>query len=269
MASLGLSTCGGKENLPHFLEDCKTAGIEVLEISCTDEMATAFDYAAFVQKAEALGIAVWSFHLPFYPFETIDIAATEEEKRRATVAHYAELMAKFSALGVKIFVVHPSGEPIADDERVAKMQAAKRSLSELAAIAETYGVTVAVEDLPRTCLGNTTEEILELLAADERLKCCFDTNHLLFGSPVEFVEAVADRIVTLHVSDYDFVDERHLLPGEGENDWSSLTAALRRAGYGGPWLYEIPFRGFNGDLEIPLTPADIAENAEHFFLEMN
>lgn len=264
MLPLALSTCGEKEYLPHFLEDCRAAGITALEISCTDEMAVSYDYAAFIRKAAENGISIWSFHLPFYPFETIDISAVEEEKRRGTVAHFAALIKKFSAFGIRIFVIHPSLEPIADDQRKAKTEAAKRSLAELAGIAASYGAVIAVEDLPRSCLGRSSSEILELLSADDRLMCCFDTNHLLGEDPVAFAEAVGSRIITLHVSDYDFADERHWMPGDGAIDWAALIAALRRISYHGPWLYEIPFRGYLNDLEIPLTPADIAENAKSF-----
>ena len=43
----------------------------------------------------------------------------------------------------------------------------------------------------------------------------------------------------MHVSDYDFVDERHLLPGEGLNDWPVIVSLLEDAGYDGPFLYEV------------------------------
>ena len=44
---------------------------------------------------------------------------------------------------------------------------------------------------------------------------------------------------SLHVSDYDFVDERHDLPGHGVNHWNEILDLLQEAGYKGPILYEI------------------------------
>lgn len=44
---------------------------------------------------------------------------------------------------------------------------------------------------------------------------------------------------SLHISDYDFVDERHDLPGCGINQWHALLDLLKDAGYNGPALYEI------------------------------
>ena len=46
-------------------------------------------------------------------------------------------------------------------------------------------------------------------------------------------------IITLHISDYDFVDERHWLPKEGKTDWDSLIKALVECGYDGVWMYEV------------------------------
>ena len=52
---------------------------------------------------------------------------------------------------------------------------------------------------------------------------------------------VGDKIITLHVSDYDFMNERHWLPGEGQNDWQKIIKSLKEVGYTGVWMYEIRF----------------------------
>ena len=96
-----------------------------------------------------------------------------------------------------------------------------------------------MEDLPRTCLGNTADNILRLISANDKLRVCFDTNHLLTDDNVHFIEKVGSKIITLHVSDYDFTDEKHWLPGEGLNDWNAIYAALQKVNYGGVWMYEI------------------------------
>ena len=56
---------------------------------------------------------------------------------------------------------------------------------------------------------------------------------------VKFINELGSKIITLHVSDYDFVDEKHWLPYEGNNDWVGIVTALENAGYEGPWMYEI------------------------------
>ena len=95
---------------------------------------------------------------------------------------------------------------------------------------------------------------------------CFDTNHLFGEDTAEFVRKVGDKLITLHVSDYDFVNERHWLPGEGKIDWQSLLKALNEVGYQGPWLYEIGAKCPNSILrDRDLTCEDFVRNANELF----
>lgn len=264
MRTVGLSTCGfplTKENFAAL----KAAGIDAVEISMPWDQYADIDYAAVQRYAEKYGIQLWSFHLPFCPFEQVDISSPDEALRQGTIAYYTTLIEKATAIGIKTFIVHPSGEPIADDRREQHVKQAMHSLDELAEIAAGHGAVIAVEDLPRTCLGNTSEELLRLIGVNDALRICFDTNHLLGEDPVHFVHAVGDKIVTTHVSDYDFLDERHWLPGEGNVDWHALLDALDEAGYHGMWLYELGLEAPNVTRPRKLTFADFRRNADELF----
>ena len=100
-------------------------------------------------------------------------------------------------------------------------------------------MTLCLENLPRTCLCRTSDEMLKFLAAIPELKVVFDTNHSLAEENVHYIHAVGSKIVSLHVSDYDFIDERHLLPGEGLNPWPKILESLEEEGYNGRFLYEL------------------------------
>ena len=70
----------------------------------------------------------------------------------------------------------------------------------------------------------------------------FDTNHALAEDNITFLSSLINSgipIHSLHISDYDFVDERHRLPGDGVNRWQDILALLERAGYTGPLMYEV------------------------------
>ena len=142
------------------------------------------------------------------------------------------------------------------------MKYAKESLVILSDICAEYGARILVENLPRTCLGKDAGEIKELLSADERLRCVFDTNHLLGGrKPEDFAREIGDKIVSLHVSDYDGIDEKHWLPGEGIVDWVALMDALDDIGYDGPFLYELGYTTPNTVSRTrELTPEDFIRN---------
>ena len=113
------------------------------------------------------------------------------------------------------------------------------------------------ENLPRQ---QRKGEIKDLISADERLRVCFDTNHLLIGDNVEFVRALGEKIVTVHISDYDFSDERHWLPFEGKNDWDKIIGALCDVGYSGPFMYEVSLSDDPEDGKRPHIFSDYLTN---------
>ena len=117
-------------------------------------------------------------------------------------------------------ILHPSAEPIADSLRGLHIEHSIHSINTLAAVAARYEAQLLVEDLPRTCLCNTSGEMLSIFERlDPAVGVCFDTNHLLQESPEAFARALGGRIASLHVSDYDAVDEKHWLMGRGTIDW--------------------------------------------------
>jgi len=131
----------------------------------------------------------------------------------------------------------------------------------MAEFAAQFDAYVCVEDLPRTCLGHDVKEMVELVSAHDRLRVCFDVNHLLTiygGTHLEFVKQLGDKIITTHMSDYDFIDERHYFAGEGEINWEELITAMEEADYNGPFLYE---GGFDPSSYKPETPYGTIETA--------
>lgn len=257
----GLSTCGKTVN-EEFFASCAEAGIDCIELTLHYRAYSDYDYAGTVALAEKHNVEIWSCHLPFMPFETVDISSSDGEIRSSTVAFLKDIIGRAGEAGIKRFIVHPSAEPIDETERAARLAYARKSLSELQDEADKYGAVICAEDLPRTCIGRNSYEIRELIKDDPRLMVCFDTNHLLGEYIREFIVNVGARIATVHISDYDFVNERHWLPGEGKIDWRELYDTLVSVGYAGPWLYEI---GYSAPASIvrerPLTPADFVRNA--------
>lgn len=261
---LGLSSCNKTIN-DKFFSDCAEAGITDIEISEGRlEESCRLPFKEIAESAKRHNVNLWSFHFPFVPFNEIDVSRKDLQKN--TLEKLGALMEKAAAVGVKTFVIHASGEPIDEADRRARIECAKESLYRLAEKASAFGGTIAVENLPRTCLGRNSDDILELISAHKDLRVCFDTNHLLSEDPVDFVKRVGNKIVTLHVSDYDRINERHWLPGEGCIDWQALINALRDVGYKGVWLYEIDYACPKSIIRNrDLRCADFSENAKALF----
>jgi len=236
------------DTLRHY----KACGIEGIEISLPWQEYETINLPQIVQNAAEAGITVCSLHLPFS--REISIATLNEEHRAAAIAQQRRLIAEASANGIHRFVLHPSSEPIADEDRARCMQLAKEALAELAEWAAQHESVICVENLPRTCLGHTADEMLELLSADDRLRVCFDVNHLLTSNGsthAECVQKLGSKIVTLHLSDYDFIDERHFLPGNGLINWNEVITLLEEADYNGPFMYEVSHTNAPGPLDYP------------------
>lgn len=262
MFKTGLSTCG-KPICEELFKSYCDAGIDALEISVDKTEHPTLDLNLISQLSKKYGITIWSYHLPFAPFDKINPSV--RSVRDGTLVYFEELISKASKIGVDKFVVHPSGET-EPQARAEALECARETFGMLAKIGKKYGATIAVEVLPRTCLGNCSEEINYLISADDSLRVCLDTNHLLKEDIVDFIHNVGDKIITTHVSDYDFVDEKHWMPGEGKLDFSRVLKALKEVGYNGPWLYEVHFKTPDTiKRSRMLCCEDIARNAKELF----
>lgn len=254
---IGASRSMNGVNNAEILKELANGKLKCIELSANYE--TYYGNLDFVNKsleikkaASEYGIILWSVHLPFSSKN--DISTLNDEWREFAVNTNIEMINSAAKAGFKVAVVHPSAEPISDEERPLRFKNSKENLKILAETAKSVGMRLAVENLPRTCLGNHSGEILALMDGNPDLYCCFDTNHLLIQDNTEFIKAVNDKIITIHVSDYDFIDERHRLPLNGKNDWKAIITALETAGYNGPWIYEVSLQQEN------ITVADLPAN---------
>lgn len=263
MFVIGLSTYAKTIDEKLFLQ-YREAGVGAMEIAQPVDILESLDFGEIYTLSQKYGIRLNSLHLPFSPSERFDIS--DPAICEKTIEYHTNLIKKAAAIGIKKFIIHPSTEPIKADKRRERMDCAKLSLSRLADVAAQEGAVMCVEDLPRTCLGRNSEEIAELISVDGRLKLCLDTNHLFAEALPDYIRKFGNRIVTLHVSDYDFLNERHWLPGEGDIDWQAVLSALEEVSYEGPWLYEVGFdRPDTLVADRALNCEDFARNAKEIF----
>ena len=267
MYRIGLSSCGYELDEASFAK-LQAAGILDIEISEGFSRYPTLDHKRVGKLAEQFGVNIWSYHLPFAGNGVFDIASLDEELRKKTVSSLSEYIKKGADIGIDKFVQHPCGEPVSmfPMTRAEQMKRAMESLDFLAETAASCGAVIAVEDLPRSCLGRDAEEIKQLISANDKLRVCFDTNHMLVEDNLHFVDELGDKIITVHISDYDFKNERHWLPGEGKIDWPALYGKIKESGYNGVWLYEISLgcpKTIYRDRD--LTFEDFVRNANEIF----
>ena len=183
---------------------------------------------------------VFSAHAPFG--EKLDLSSLDDEIRHAGVSACVSVAELLSKLGGKTLVIHSS--PHIDDpsQRAERLAGCAASVAEIADHCRGLGISVAVELLAGTQLGNTGQELLDILKAVDRpnVGVCLDVNHVFPADDlIPTVRLLGTHIITLHISDYDGIEEKHWLPTQGVIDWDGLVRALREMGYSGPFIYEM------------------------------
>lgn len=226
---------------PIDLHEVKRAGLDCIEL--TWQPLDIFDPEVkwkcdqVVAAARKMGLEVTSLHIPFgteWDPSSADPAGCEQviNKVRQVFSYAREW-------GIRTAVFHPSWEPILPEERAQRLETARQTLGQLSRDAASYGIRLAAECLPRTCLGHSASEMEYLTAGNPELGICCDVNHLFKEKPQHFIERLGDRIVTTHISDNDGMDEKHWLPGEGIIEWREVLAAFAGKGYRGVMMHEI------------------------------
>lgn len=220
----------------------RSGGLEYIEVTMNnvigEDSAGVWNRAASLKAdIDSAGLKVWSVHMPYS--RTLDISVIDDFKREDNVRYMKDMMRVAGIFQPQFLVLHPSSEPITPDEREQRLANSHASIGELAPVAEEIGAVLCVENLPRTCLGQNGEEMMRLVEGYDEVGLCFDTNHLLYQSHEDYLKAVAKgKIRTVHLSDYDFADERHLIPGKGLIDNQALWAGIKENGYDGIMMFE-------------------------------
>lgn len=197
----------------------------------------------YVAEMHDFEIIPGSIHLPFSPAERMDPTLEDAAMREDIVRTQGELLRAAADAGFPIAVIHPSGERHGAFQRAERMKNALETLHKISDIANECGIKLCIENLPRACLCNVKEEMQMMLQELPSVYACFDTNHSLRQPNPEFIRALKGKVIALHVSDFDLIDERHLLPFLGRNDWHEIMTALEEIDYEGLFNFEISSNG--------------------------
>ncbi|MBE5731854.1 MAG: sugar phosphate isomerase/epimerase [Clostridiales bacterium] len=255
------------ENFCVELEKMKEAGFEAVDFDLCkfrhDREKELENYKNMEDGLDAIkrsGLFFNGVHVSFG--NEWDISALDEDFRRVVIERIKEIFSRCDPYTPYCYILHGSFEPIADKEREAKLSQLIKSLSELRTYTASY---VCVEVLPRTCLCNTSKETA-YVADKAGVGVCMDVNHLLQEKTEHAIRVLGDRIKTTHISDYDHVNERHWMPGEGDINWQEVIKALDECGYNGVWNYELGLTAPNTIVrERDFTYADFINNADELF----
>ena len=135
------------------------------------------------------------------------------------------------------------------DSKAAFYAALHRSLDDLRDDCESRGVRIAVENLPNARLDRAMEMFERIFERHPEtvVGMCYDSGHaqLLDKGGFAFLEAFRERLIATHLHDNRSARDDHLLPWDGDIDWTRLIQLIADSPYERPLNFETPYR-FHG-----------------------
>ena len=228
----------------YIMSELTSAGVKTLEINAR-QLALPHQREAARQLMSRQSPQVSTIHALFGPEH--DFSRFEPQPWKYAVSCAVETVEHAAALNIPIVVLHASAEPVQPEERPRRLERVIEGLTLIGQKAKSTGRRLAIEYLPRTCLGNSLAELNMLIdrLGDECFGVCLDVNHLMgqYAQLSRVVRALGPRLIATHISDCDAVDEKHWLPGKGVLDWPAFMQSLRAIDYQGPFTYECEIEG--------------------------
>lgn len=262
----GISIGVMMENYADYLTQIAEAGFKYIEISIahksgfadmTDEEALAV-LTTKREQAAAVGLTVWSIHLPFESTVWTNIGG-EESIRRQSVDNIMRVLRLCNQAipECKNYVLHASKGTL--DPRNESVLQARKSLAEMLPVAKEYGVRLCVENLVGS-LCPTIEEMGDTIEGIEDAWVTYDIGHAncVGIDVIEFLKFIGPRLGTVHMHDTMFatrVDD-HRIVGQGNvNRWGEVYKTLLEDNrYRGVFMFEL---GGNDPKEVMATYYDI------------
>lgn len=234
---LGVSIHFLNENFDEKIDEAKALGFDSVDFDISGQWSASYKkpFVPAIQKVVDSGLFLNAIHLSSGGGDW-DISDLNEEKRKENIQFIKNVISQLDKFNPNCYVLHGSGDFVFDNIRDKKIETTIKSLKELVSFTKTK---ICLENLPRTCVGNTSKEMNYILSSVENLYACIDTNHFLREYAEQGILAIGDKIATLHISDHDYFNERHLMPKEGEINWNKVLKALETVGYCGVFNYEI------------------------------
>ena len=169
-------------------------------------------------------------------------ASSDETRRRAAVAETEAALAVARRIPFDHLVVHvgvPDAHASPSDNSPA---AARRSVEQIARVAEPLGVRVALELIPNALSGAAAlSALIEEMLEEFDIGACLDYGHgHLSGDLGDAIETLSGHILTTHVHDNRGQQDEHLMPFAGTIDWEGAMMSTQKVGYDGVLMFELP-----------------------------
>ncbi|MEA3401187.1 MAG: sugar phosphate isomerase/epimerase family protein [Armatimonadota bacterium] len=207
------------------------AGLEGLELTGVESQAEAEEARA---AADAAGIEIASVMATSH--WRLPLSSTDEAVRVEGVKGVEQSLRVADSAGTDVVLVVP-GVVDENTQYHAAMDLATKSIRELLPTAEGLGIVMALENVWNKFLLSPLEmrDFIDQFDSPN-VRAYFDVgNILLYGYPVHWIEVLAERIVRVHIKDFNVDTRQFVALLTGSVDYPRVINALRGVGYDG-WL---------------------------------
>ncbi len=232
------------------LAEVAAHGFDTVEIIATRSHVDYHDPAVLDAVAgwlTAEGLRLHSLHAPVMErydgtwINPLSIASADGAARAQAVRETEAALELARRVPVSVLVVHPGlQDSLLSPSVQNSLDAAMRSIEEIADIASPLGVRVALEVIPNAM--STAEALVSLLDRLDmpEVGVCLDFGHAhMQGDVIDAIETLSGVLVATHVHDNHGRRDEHLVPFEGTIDWAGALAALQKIGYDGTLMLEL------------------------------
>lgn len=163
------------------------------------------------------------------PLSDVNIGSVYEPMRLAAVNEVRRVISLCRELDVSVVTVHPGFvNGIAFLDRSRALDNTRRSIQELASVAEEHGVVMAVENLPArinaTC--SKAQELLEVLEGTSA-SICFDMGHANTAGETDSMLELVSRFRNVHLHNNGGEWDQHNVIDDGTADLGKVVSVLR------------------------------------------
>ena len=235
------------------LKEVADAGFKYVELKLkysyglhnkTDEQVNA-TFASMQQQMEQHGITVWSIHLPYEDKNWTSISA-KESIRTQSVEYILRALRLCAAhfKSCKTYVLHASKSVSPSATAISQ---AHKSLMEMDAVAQQFGVRFCVENLVGS-FCYTIDDLMAVIKPFDNVYATFDIGHANCKGydVVEYLKSIGTKLGTVHIHDtaYKSGSDDHRLVGDGDiatknRAWGEIYKTLLiDNGYRGVFMFE-------------------------------
>jgi sugar phosphate isomerase/epimerase len=170
------------------------------------------------------------------PFADINIASPSKAMLGASMKRLKQSMIYANAMDAKVWVFHPGAKTgIGQFYPDGDWKQNNQSIQELYRQAENLGVNIALENLPaKYYFFMSKAEDFARFYRETNLPVgiVLDLGHAQLEEQIQpFFNLLADKIIHIHASDNDGLEDQHLGVGKGKIDYNGFGQTIKKIGY--------------------------------------